>query len=163
INGVSKSHAMTGWRIGYAAGPTKIIQAMTSHASHATSNPTSISQYAALAAYSESNDTLDEMRTIFSERLVRFYELISKIKGIKWNKPKGDMYLFTKVKEDVALNGFKTVDEWVKALVEEEKVALVPDSGFGAPDNERLYYATSMENLEEAAKRIDRFVNNNLV
>src|SRR5699024_11725009 len=60
INGVSKSHAMTGWRIGYAAGPTKIIQAMTSHASHATSNPTSISQYAALAAYSESNDTLDE-------------------------------------------------------------------------------------------------------
>jgi len=163
INGVSKSHAMTGWRIGYAAGPTKIIQAMTSHASHATSNPTSISQYAALAAYSESNDTLDEMRTIFSERLDRFYELISNIKGIKCIKPKGAFYLFPNVSEAVALNGFNSVDEWVKALLEEEKVALVPGSGFGAPDNVRLSYATSMENLEEAAKRIDRFVNNNLV
>lgn len=163
INGVSKSHAMTGWRIGYAAGPTKIIQAMTSHASHATSNPTSISQYAALAAYSESNDTLDEMRTIFSERLDRFYELISNIKGIECIKPKGAFYLFPNVSEAVALNGFNSVDEWVKALLEEEKVALVPGSGFGAPDNVRLSYATSMENLEEAAKRIDRFVNNNLV
>ena len=136
---------------------------MTSHASHATSNPTSISQYAALAAYSESNDTLDEMRTIFSERLDRFYELISNIKGIKCIKPKGAFYLFPNVSEAVALNGFNSVDEWVKALLEEEKVALVPGSGFGAPDNVRLSYATSMENLEEAAKRIDRFVNNNLV
>lgn len=163
INGVSKSHAMTGWRIGYAAGPSKIIQAMTSHASHATSNPTSISQYAALAAYSESNDTLAEMRSIFSERLNRFYELISNIKGIECIKPKGAFYLFPNVSEAIALNGFNSVDEWVKALLEEEKVALVPGSGFGAPDNVRLSYATSMENLEEAAKRIDRFVNNNLV
>src|SRR5690625_472604 len=163
INGVSKSHAMTGWRIGYAAGPTKIIQAMTSHASHATSNPTSISQYAALAAYSESNDTLIEMMTIFSERLYQFYELISNIKGIECIKPKGAFYLFPNVSEAVSLNGFNSVDEWVKSLLEEEKVALVPGSGFGAPDNVRLSYATSMENLEEAAKRIDQFVNNNLV
>src|SRR5699024_6591431 len=88
INGVSKSHAMTGWRIGYAAGPEKIIQAMTNHASHATSNPTSISQYAALAAYTVPNDTLTEMKTIFSERLNKFYELISEIKGIECIKPK---------------------------------------------------------------------------
>src|SRR5699024_9047880 len=84
--------------------------------SHATTNPTSISQYAALAAYSESNDTLDEMRTIFSERLDRFYELISNIKGIKCIKPKGAFYLFPNVSEAVALNGFNSVDEWVKAL-----------------------------------------------
>ncbi len=163
INGVSKSHAMTGWRIGYAAGPKKIIQAMTNHASHATSNPTSIAQYAALAAYTVPNDTLKNMRTIFSERLNKFYELISNIKGIHCIKPKGAFYLFPNVSEAVKLNGFNTVEEWVEALLEEEKVALVPGGGFGAPNNVRLSYATSMEQLEEAAKRINRFVNNNLV
>lgn len=163
INGVSKSHAMTGWRIGYAAGPEKIIQAMTNHASHATSNPTSISQYAALAAYTLPNDTLTEMKTIFSERLNKFYELISEIKGIDCIKPKGAFYLFPNVSEAIKLNGFETVDEWVTALLEEEKVALVPGTGFGAPNNVRLSYATSMDQLEEAAKRINRFVNNNLV
>lgn len=163
INGVSKSHAMTGWRIGYAAGPKKIIQAMTNHASHATSNPTSIAQFAALAAYTVPNDTLKNMRTIFSERLNKFYELISNIKGIHCIKPKGAFYLFPNVSEAVKLNGFNTVEEWVEALLEEEKVALVPGGGFGAPNNVRLSYATSMEQLEEAAKRINRFVNNNLV
>lgn len=163
INGVSKSHAMTGWRIGYAAGPKKIIQAMTNHASHATSNPTSIAQYAALAAYTVPNNTLKNMRTIFSERLNKFYELISNIKGIHCIKPKGAFYLFPNVSEAVKLNGFNTVEEWVEALLEEEKVALVPGGGFGAPNNVRLSYATSMEQLEEAAKRINRFVNNNLV
>src|SRR5699024_1146737 len=163
INSVSKSHAMTGWRIGYAAGPKKIIQAMTNHASHATSNPTSIAQYAALAAYTVPNDTLKNMRTIFSERLNKFYELISNIKGIHCIKPKGAFYLFPNVSEAVKLNGFNTVEEWVEALLEEEKVALVPGGGFGATNNVILSYSTSMEQLEEAAKRINRFVNNNLV
>src|SRR5699024_1174084 len=103
------------------------------------------------------------MRTIFYESVDRFYEWISNIKGIYYINPKGVIYLFLNVSEAVDLNGFNSVDEWVKALLEEEKVALVPGSGFGAPDNVRLSYATSMENLEEAAKRIDRFVINNLV
>src|SRR5690625_7985111 len=103
------------------------------------------------------------MRRSNSQRLARCYESISNIKGIKGIKPTGAVYLFTHVSEAVALNGVHSVDEWVKALLEEEKVALVPGSRFGAPDNVRLSYATSMENLEEAAKRIDRFVNNNLV
>lgn len=163
INGVSKSHAMTGWRIGYAAGPKKVIQAMTNHASHATSNPTSIAQYAALAAYTVPNDTLKDMRSTFSERLNKFYELITEIKGINCIKPKGAFYLFPNVSEAVKLNGFNSVDEWVEALLEEEKVALVPGGGFGSPNNVRLSYATSLEQLEEAAKRINRFVNNNLV
>ena len=162
INGVSKSHAMTGWRIGYAAGPEKIIQAMTNHASHATSNPTSVAQYAALTAYTESNNTVNEMKDIFTERLDYFYDLISNIKGINCIKPKGAFYLFPNVKEAVELTGFKTVDEWVTALLEEEKVALVPGSSFGAEDNVRLSYATSKEQLTEAAKRIERFINNNL-
>lgn len=164
INGVSKSHAMTGWRIGYAAGPTNIIKAMTNHASHATSNPTSIAQYAALEAYfnADENDKINaEMKQVFSARLDAFYELINSIPGVSCIKPKGAFYIFPNVTEAVKMNGFKTVDEWVNALLEEEKVALVPGSGFGAPNNVRLSYATSMDLLEEAAKRIKRFVVNN--
>ena len=161
INGVSKSHAMTGWRIGYAAGPNKIIQAMTNHASHATSNPTSIAQYAALEAYAnkEENEKInEEMKNVFSERLNYFYEQIHSIPGITCVKPKGAFYIFPNVKEAVRLCGFNTVDEWVTALLEEEKVALVPGSSFGAPNNVRLSYATSIDILDEAAKRIKRFV-----
>lgn len=163
INGVSKSHAMTGWRIGYAAGPQKIIKAMTSHASHAISNPTSISQYAALKAYEGSNETIVEMNKVFSERLDRLYELLIDIPGISCVKPKGAFYLFPNAIDAAKMNGFDTVDEWVTALLEEEKVALVPGSGFGAPDNVRLSYATSLDLLEEAAKRIKRFVINHQV
>ena len=161
INGVSKSHAMTGWRIGYAAGPKDIIKAMTTHASQTTSNPSSVSQYAALEAYTNAKgnkETEQEMKKVFSGRLDRFYELITKIPGISCNKPHGAFYIFVNAKEVAEKSGFKTVDAWVEALLEEEKVALVPGSGFGAPDNVRLSYATSMENLEKAAERIARFV-----
>ncbi|MGM8211591.1 pyridoxal phosphate-dependent aminotransferase [Virgibacillus sp. W0430] len=161
INGVSKSHAMTGWRIGYAAGPEPIIKAMTNHASHATSNPTSIAQYAALAAYEAEFDPTVQMRKTFSERLEKLYQLLIDIPGISCKKPNGAFYLFPNVKEAAEMNGFQTVDDWVEALLEEEKVALVPGSGFGAPDNVRLSYATSIDILEEAAKRIKRFVINN--
>lgn len=164
INGVSKSHAMTGWRIGYATGPENVIKAMTNHASHATSNPTSIAQYAALAAYE--NETEDkkvdqEMKKVFSERLDRFYELINNIPGFTCEKPKGAFYIFPNVSEAVKNCGFKDADEFVEKLLEAEKVALVPGSGFGAPDNVRLSYATSMDLIEESAKRIKRFVENN--
>ncbi|MGM8365371.1 pyridoxal phosphate-dependent aminotransferase [Virgibacillus sp. W0181] len=158
INGVSKSHAMTGWRIGYAAGPEAIIKAMTNHASHATSNPTSIAQYAALAAYQAETDPTIKMRETFSERLDTLYQLLIDIPGISCKKPNGAFYLFPNVKEAAKINGFQTVDDWVTALLDEEKVALVPGSGFGAPDNVRLSYATSIDILEEAAKRIHRFV-----
>lgn len=160
INGVSKSHAMTGWRIGYAAGSKTIIKAMTNLASHSTSNPTSIAQYAALAAYRSEEDTTKELKQVFAERLDTFYNLINEIPGIKCVKPEGAFYLFPNVKEAVTNNGFNTVDEWVTALLEEEKVALVPGSGFGSPDNARLSYVLSMEELIEAAKRIKRFVIN---
>ncbi|WP_106497433.1 pyridoxal phosphate-dependent aminotransferase [Lentibacillus sp. Marseille-P4043] len=160
INGVSKSHAMTGWRIGYAAGNEKIIKAMTNLASHSTSNPTSIAQYAALAAYSANDDATDEMKRAFKERLEQMYHLINDIPGVTCIKPKGAFYLFPNVQEAVNMTGFTSVDEWVTALLEEEKVALVPGSGFGAEHNVRLSYATSIELLSEAAKRIKRFVLN---
>ncbi|HIV75147.1 MAG TPA: pyridoxal phosphate-dependent aminotransferase [Candidatus Pseudogracilibacillus intestinigallinarum] len=161
INGVSKSHAMTGWRIGYAVGPDNIIKAMTNHASHATSNPTSIAQYAALEAYTnqtEDEKIANEMRQTFHERLDRLYELMNDIPGFSCAKPKGAFYIFPNVIEAVKMNGFHDVNEWAKALLEEEKVAVVPGIGFGAPNNIRLSYATSLELLEEAAKRIKRFV-----
>lgn len=160
INGVSKSHSMTGWRIGYAAGPKEIIKAMTSLASHSTSNPTSIAQYAALAAYEMDSNTTEQMRNTFSQRLDRFYELISKIPGITCIKPAGAFYIFPNVKKAVEANRFQSVDEWASAILEEEKVALVPGSGFGAPDNVRMSYALSLNDLEEAAERIKRFVIN---
>lgn len=158
INGVSKSHSMTGWRIGYAAGTSKIIKPMTNLASHSTSNPTSIAQYAALAAYSANEDPVKEMKKIFDERLNLLYKLLVDIPGVTCQKPKGAFYLFPNVREAATNNGFDSVDDWVNALLEEEKVALVPGSGFGSPDNVRLSYATSTEALEEAAKRIKRFV-----
>ncbi|APC50241.1 aspartate aminotransferase [Virgibacillus halodenitrificans] len=158
INGVSKSHSMTGWRIGYAAGTSKIIKPMTNLASHSTSNPTSIAQYAALAAYSANEDPVKEMKKTFDERLNLLYKLLVDIPGVTCQKPKGAFYLFPNVREAATNNGFDSVDDWVNALLEEEKVALVPGSGFGSPDNVRLSYATSTEALEEAAKRIKRFV-----
>jgi len=160
INGVSKSHAMTGWRIGYAAGEKSIIKAMTNLASHSTSNPTSISQYAALAAYEADEAKVTEMKNVFAERLDVFYELINEIPGLQTVKPKGAFYLFPKAMEAAKKNGFNTVDEWVTAILEEEKVAIVPGSGFGAPDYIRLSYALSLDELREAAKRIKRFVEN---
>lgn len=160
INGVSKSHSMTGWRIGYASGPKEIIKAMTNLASHSTSNPTSIAQYAALAAYSSDENSGEEMRKTFSKRLDIFHELLNDIPGITCKKPKGAFYLFPNVKEAVQQNGFETTDAWVTALLEEEKVALIPGSGFGFPDNVRLSYAISIDLLEEAAERIKRFVSN---
>ncbi|MFC4387632.1 pyridoxal phosphate-dependent aminotransferase [Gracilibacillus marinus] len=158
INGVSKSHSMTGWRIGYAVGNKQVIKAMTNLASHSTSNPTSISQVAAQAAYEGSQEQVEIMKNAFSERLEQLYKWLTDIPGIECVKPKGAFYLFPNVKKAVEMNGFDTVDEWVTALLEEEKVALVPGSGFGAPDNVRLSYAISLEQLEEAANRIKRFV-----
>lgn len=160
INGVSKSHSMTGWRIGYAAGTAKIIKAMTNLASHSTSNPTSIAQYAALAAYEKKENDLTEMKNAFAERLDLLYKLLNEIPDVTCVKPEGAFYLFPNVSQAAKASGFSSVDEWVTALLEEEKVALVPGSGFGSPDNVRLSYATSAEDLKEAAKRIKRFVTN---
>ena len=158
INGVSKSHAMTGWRIGYAAGNEQIIQAMSSLSSHSTSNPTSIAQYAAIEAYVMPKDKLYEMKSAFEDRLNKLYDWLTDIPGISCVKPKGAFYLFPNMQTVVEHSPFDSVDEWVKQLLEEEKVAVVPGSGFGSPENIRLSYATSLDQLEEAAKRIARFV-----
>jgi aspartate aminotransferase len=163
INGVSKSHSMTGWRIGYAAGNEQIIKAMTNLASHSTSNPTSIAQYASIAAYAGSQVPVEEMRKAFEERLNIIYDKLVSIPGITCLKPQGAFYLFPNAKQAAEITGFANVDDFVEALLEKEKVAIVPGSGFGAPENVRLSYATSLHTLEEALVRIDRFVKENSV
>lgn len=163
INGVSKSHSMTGWRIGYAAGNKDIIKAMTNLASHSTSNPTSIAQYGAIAAYNGTQQPVEEMRLAFEERLNVIFNKLTEIPGFSCIKPKGAFYLFPNAQEAAKLTGFNNVDEFVKALLEEEKVALVPGSGFGAPENVRLSYATSLDLLENAVERIKRFVEKKLI
>ncbi|GAE29057.1 pyridoxal phosphate-dependent aminotransferase [Halalkalibacter hemicellulosilyticus] len=162
INGVSKSHSMTGWRIGYAAGDSTIIKAMTNLASHSTSNPTTNAQYGTIAAYTKDDGSVETMRAAFEERLNGVYEKLTKIPGVSCVKPKGAFYLFPNVSEAAKMNGFSSVDDWVAAILEEEKVALVPGSGFGAPNNVRLSYATAFEAIEEALNRLERFINNHM-
>ncbi|MFE4811810.1 pyridoxal phosphate-dependent aminotransferase [Peribacillus simplex] len=158
INGVSKSHSMTGWRIGYAAGDESIIKAMTNLASHSTSNPTTTAQYGAIAAYDGTQEPVEEMRQSFEGRLNKIYDKLVEIPGISCIKPQGAFYLFPNVKRAVELTGYSNVEEFTTALLEEAQVAVIPGSGFGAPDNIRLSYATSLELLEAAVERIHSFV-----
>ena len=158
VNGFSKSHAMTGWRIGYAAADEALIQAMTKVASHSTSNPASVSQYAALEAYTGSKDSVTVMRQAFEERLDKAYERLSKIPGLRCVKPKGAFYFFVHAKDAAINNGFNSVTEWAQALLEEAHVAVIPGEGFGAPDYIRLSYATSLDQILEALDRIEAFI-----
>jgi aspartate aminotransferase len=158
INGVSKSHSMTGWRIGYAAGNKEVIKAMTDLASHSTSNPVTTSQYAAIEAYNGPQDTVEEMRAAFESRLEIIYPKVQAIPGFKVLKPQGAFYLLPDVSEAARKTGYASVDAFVDALLTEANVAVIPGSGFGAPSTIRLSYATSLDLLEAAVARIDSFV-----
>ncbi|MDR6224434.1 pyridoxal phosphate-dependent aminotransferase [Desmospora profundinema] len=158
INGVSKTYSMTGWRIGYAAGDARIIKAMTSLASHSTSNPTSVAQYAALEALNGDQTPVAEMKKAFRERRDYVVERLSRMPGVSVDTPQGAFYVFANVAQAAAEAGFDSVDDWVKAMLEKKKVALVPGSAFGSPDHVRLSYATSMGELEKAMDRMESFI-----
>lgn len=158
VNGVAKSHSMTGWRIGYAAGDAEIINSMTDLASHSTSNPTTTSQYAAIEAYNGPQDSVEEMRLAFESRLEVIYPKLNAIPGFKVLKPQGAFYLLPDVSEAAYKTGFDSVDDFVNALLTEANVAVVPGSGFGVRSTIRLSYATSLELLEEAVRRMDNYV-----
>ncbi|RLQ92541.1 pyridoxal phosphate-dependent aminotransferase [Planomicrobium sp. Y74] len=158
VNGVSKSHSMTGWRIGYAAGDSKLIKAMTNLASHSTSNPTTTSQYAAIEAYNGPQEAVEEMRQAFDSRLEEIFPKLEAIPGFNVIRPQGAFYLLPDVSEAAEKTGFASVDEFVEALLTEANVAVIPGSGFGAPSTIRLSYATSLEALNEAVERIGKFV-----
>ncbi|MGG5358837.1 MULTISPECIES: pyridoxal phosphate-dependent aminotransferase [unclassified Enterococcus] len=158
INGVSKTYAMTGWRIGYAVGDPTIINGMIGIASQSTSNPTAVSQYAAAEALNGEQDTVEEMRKAFEERLDIIYPLVAGLPGVKIEKPQGAFYLFPNVKETLEMCGYENVTKWVEDLLEETGVALVTGEGFGAPENVRLSYATDLATLEEGVRRIKGFI-----
>lgn len=158
INGVSKSHSMTGWRIGYAAGDEAIIKAMTDVASHSTSNPAAASQYGAIEAYNGTQEPVERMRQAFEERMNIIYKKLNEIPGVTCLKPQGAFYLYPNVMEAARITGYEDVDSFVGALLEEALVAVVPGSSFGSPENIRLSYATALESLEEAIRRIHSFV-----
>ncbi|WP_086331523.1 pyridoxal phosphate-dependent aminotransferase [Candidatus Enterococcus mansonii] len=158
INGVSKSYAMTGWRIGYAVGNEKIIAAMNDIASQSTSNPTAVSQYAAVEALNGDQETVEIMRQAFEERLNTIYPKVAALPGFNMQKPQGAFYLFPNIKETLDICGYTDVTKWVDDLLEEAQVALVTGAGFGAPEHVRISYATDLSTLEEAVKRIAAFI-----
>ncbi|GKV67975.1 aspartate aminotransferase [Sporosarcina sp. NCCP-2716] len=160
VNGVSKSHSMTGWRIGYIAGDRDVVKAMTNLASHSTSNPVTTSQYAAIEAYNGPQDAVETMRKDFESRLEQIYPQLQAIPGFRTVKPQGAFYLLPDVTEAAAHTGYADVDAFAKALLEEANVAVIPGSGFGSAETIRLSYATSMDLLEEAVQRIRSFVEN---
>ncbi|TFE03057.1 pyridoxal phosphate-dependent aminotransferase [Jeotgalibacillus salarius] len=160
VNGVSKSHSMTGWRIGYAAGRQDVIKAMTNLASHSTSNPTTTAQFGALAAYKGPQDAVEKMRSAFESRLNKVFDQVNSIPGFRCIKPQGAFYLFPHVKEAAKNCGFDSVDDFAKDLLSKANVAVIPGSGFGSPDNLRLSYATDLESLEKAISRISSYVEN---
>ena len=158
INGISKTYAMTGWRIGYAIGNAEIISKMIELSSHSTSNPAGPSQYGALAALTGPQDFVEEMRAAFEARLNFFYPLVASIPGFKVTKPQGAFYLFPNVKEAAEMCGFKEVKDFTLALIEEANVALVSGDGFGYPDYARISYTVREELLAEAVDRIKKFI-----
>lgn len=159
INGVSKTYSMTGWRIGYAAGPEPIIRAMIDLDSHSTSNPTSIAQYAAIAALSGTHEPVQEMIKAFRERRDYVMDRLEKIPGISCVRPNGAFYAFINIEKLLQENGgkYENSNELAKAILEEELVAVVPGSAFGSDRHIRISYATSLQQLERALDRLEKF------
>lgn len=158
VNGLSKAYSMTGWRIGYAAASQEIINALNKIQSHSTSNASSISQAAAVEALVGPQDSLEVMRKEFERRRNFLHDELASIKGIKCHKPEGAFYLFPNVSEyfNKSTHVFKITNSFDLAmyLLYEEKVATVPGSAFGAEGYIRISYSTSMEQLEEGARRL---------
>jgi aspartate aminotransferase len=159
IGSVSKTFAMTGWRIGYTLAPEPLIQAIVKIQSQSTSNPTSIAQYAALEAMRGSMETVPVMLAEYARRRKRIVEGLREIPGVTCEWPGGAFYAFPNVSallnEEHALA--KSCTELAKKLLDEAHVALVPGEAFGAPGFLRLSYATSIERIEEGLRRLNRF------
>ena len=154
FNGVSKSYAMTGWRIGYAAGPRALIQAMTTIQSQITSNPNSIAQVAAQAALDGDQAPVHEMARMFKERHDLVYTQLSEIEHIDCLASKGSFYSFPNVSKLLKIMGMKDDIAFAELLLNRAEVAVVPGSAFGNPGYIRISFATDMENLIQAFTRI---------
>ena len=157
-NGVSKAYAMTGWRIGYAAGPVELIKAMTTIQSQSTSNPCSISQAAAVTALDGDQACVAEMTLAYRERHDFVVNALNTIAGFRCRPGEGTFYAFPEISGAIAARGMASDVEFVEFLLNEADVACVPGSAFGAPGYLRISFACSMEELEESVQRIKRAV-----
>ena len=132
---------------------------MTKIASQTTSNPTAVAQYAAIEAFEERDNSFEIMHAAFEERLNIIYGQLSEVPGFELVKPNGAFYLFPKVTKAMSMKGYSDVTDFTTAILEEAGVALVTGAGFGSPENVRLSYATSLENLEVAVARLKDWMN----
>ncbi len=162
VNGFSKAYAMTGWRLGYCAGPTNVMKAVGALQSHATSNPNSIAQYAGYVALSGGDDIIAAMVAEFDRRRKHIVSRINAIPGLSCRMPKGAFYVMMNISELIgAAQGDKVIrssTDFAELLLENAKVAVVPGLGFGSDMHVRLSYATSMENIDRGLDRISQFV-----
>ena len=162
INGLSKSYAMTGWRIGYSASSVEIAKLMSSIQSHVTSNINSISQYAAIEALTGPQDSIKSMIKEFEKRRNYMIDRINKIEGVSYIKPSGAFYIMVYVGDfygkNIAGDTINSSLDFSKSILEEEKVAVIPGIAFGLDGYIRLSYATSMDIIEEGLDRLERYL-----
>lgn len=158
VNGVSKGYAMSGWRIGYAAGPAPVIKAMTSIQSQSTSSACTVSQAAARAALTGDQQCTRDMCAKFKARHAVVLDRVNKLPGFSCLPAKGTFYLFPNIREALQRRGIDGDAAFCEQLLDEAGVALVPGSAFGAPDHVRISFAASLETLNGALDRIDKFL-----
>lgn len=159
LNGVSKAYAMTGFRIGYAGGPTSLIKAMKTIQSQSTSNPCSIAQKAAVCALNSSYDSVDVMVKAFHERHEYVYNRLRAMSGVDVIPADGTFYIFPSVQAMIQRRGFANDLEFSERLLTDEGLAVVPGSAFGTEGCIRLSFAVSMETLQDALDRLETFAN----
>ncbi len=164
INGVSKTYAMTGWRIGYAAANPEIAKIMSNVQSHASSNPNSIAQAATVAALSGGDEEIERMKRHFKNRRDYMVEAINSIDGVSCRMPHGAFYIMMNIGELVGKTYYGKIinnsDDFAELFLDKAKVAVVPGTGFGAADYVRWSYATSMDNIVEGIQRLKNFLEN---
>ena len=154
VNGVSKTYAMTGWRIGYAAGPVEIMEYVKKYQDHSTSNPASMSQAAAVAALKASQESIQEMRKVFKSRRDLILQCLDQVPDIRYIRPQGAFYVFC----DCSKVGGAAI---ASKMLDDIKVAVIPGDSFGAPDYIRLSFSTSESRIKEGVDRMARWIKAN--
>ena len=152
-SGFAKAYSMTGWRIGYLAGPLELIKAAITVQGHSTSNVCTFAQYGAIAAFEGEQDCVEKMRLAFAQRRQVMFDLLNAIPGISCAKPDGAFYMFV----NIAKTGMTSL-EFSDALLEQQQIAVIPGIAFGADDHIRLSYATDLATIEKGMERLDKFV-----
>ncbi|MEG3984879.1 pyridoxal phosphate-dependent aminotransferase [Microcoleus sp. D3_18a_C4] len=152
-SGFAKAYSMTGWRVGYLAGPIELIKATSTIQGHSTSNVCTFAQYGAIAALESSQESVETMRLAFAERRQVIFELLDAIPGISCIKPDGAFYMFV----NISKTGMNSL-EFCDAFLEQQQVAVIPGIAFGADDHIRLSYATDLGTIKKAVERLDKFV-----